>query len=136
MRKLFFFSLIIVLVSCGNSTRQNNDLSDTAMVLEDSFDVSGTDTATVTDTVKTEETKPKATKDIPAYVPEPRSDEYDEGYHKGYADGEEDGYTHSGYQSTYDDSNDYHGSAADDYEKGYSCGYEDGYDDNVEYEDE
>lgn len=136
MNKLLYLPLALIIVGCGNASQPKSyDMSDTALVLPETFDTTAIDSETK-ETPKGESKVNSNEVEQPVYHPTPKSDEYDEGYHKGYADGEEDGYTHSGYQATYDDSNDYDGRASDEYEKGYSEGYEAGYDDNVEYEDD
>lgn len=136
MKHSWYIILVFILVGCDNFSRPKSyDMTDTTMVLLDTLSSTPIDSVSA-EMPKQETQSTTEYKEQPFYHSYPQSDEYDEGYHKGYADGEEDGYTHSGYQATYDDSNDYGGSAANEYEKGYSEGYEAGYDDNVEYEDD
>ena len=57
---------------------------------------------------------------------------YEEGYDQGYDDGEDDAVSHSGWQHSFDDDNNYRGQKKKDFEIGYLEGYEAGYDDNAE----
>lgn len=113
MKQSWYIVFAFILIGCGNSSQPKPyDMVDTAIVVSDTLYSAPIDSESTE--IPKEETKTTTEyKEQPVYHPTPKSDEYDEGYHKGYADGEEDGYTHSGYQSAYDDSNDYDGSAAD-----------------------
>ncbi len=126
---------ILVLVSCGNSSRKSQPEVDSVTVVEPVqeplFDA---DTVTPPD-LQRHETKETETP-APAVSTSPASPTisryYEEGYDNGYDDGEEDAIGDNGWRGDYDESSQYRGWKRKEYEDGYDDGYEAGYDDNFE----
>lgn len=134
----------MLLFACGHKQQRPDTCVDSASV-EDilqtvapsangteapSANTTGVDTAAAESVGASPSGLEVAPADAPSHRAGRTSRYYKEGFRKGYCDGEEDAFTHSGWQSTYDDACQYRGWKRSAFEDGYEAGYESGFDDN------